>query len=115
MKLQADLAFIIAVLGLATYRISFMVANEEGPFSIFERLRVLMGAYDQDETGKPPTIWGRGISCPLCVGFWVSLALLFGILIQFYTVWEVFSFNAFVLWMGIAGIQVFLNSLNYRN
>lgn len=49
---------------LAVYRISRMVSDEEGPFSIFTKLRALV----------PPDTWvGRGLECIMCVSFWVAL------------------------------------------
>lgn len=115
MPLKADLAFIVVLLGFASYRVAFMIATEEGPFSVFIRVRTLLGAYDYGENSEPRTAWGRGISCPLCVGMYISFFFLLGMLVQFYPWREILSFNAFLIWMGIAGIQVFLNSLNYRN
>lgn len=101
--------FDFIVIGLATYRIAFAISTEEGPFSIFLNLRTALGAYDYAENSEPKTVWGRGISCPLCVGFWVSLLFLGMYACRF------MPFNIFLLWMGIAGLQVFFNSLNYRN
>lgn len=51
---------------LATWRVAHMVALEEGPFALFERLR--------EATDEETTV-GRGVRCPLCVGFWAALAL----------------------------------------
>lgn len=47
----------------ATYRLAVLIAEEEGPWSLAQRLRNLHTADD----------WiGRGIRCPACVGFWVA-------------------------------------------
>lgn len=49
---------------LAVYRVSRMIADEEGPFSAFTWLR---GRF-------PSNTWiGRGLECILCVSFWVAL------------------------------------------
>lgn len=54
--------FILAA--LAVYRLSRMITDEEGPFSIFTKLR----------TAFPPVDWiGRGLECIMCVSFWVAL------------------------------------------
>lgn len=53
----------LLVLVLATWRVAHMVAREEGPFALFERLRA---------TSDPHTTLGRGIRCPLCVGAWAA-------------------------------------------
>lgn len=56
------LAFILA--SLAVYRASRMLADEEGPWSVFQRLR---GHY-------PPDTWiGRGLECIMCVSVWIAL------------------------------------------
>lgn len=55
------ITFILAV--FATYRVARMVALEEGPGAIFEDMR---NFYLTDD-------WiGRGIRCPLCLGFWFA-------------------------------------------
>lgn len=53
--------FLIAV--LVVFRLSIMVATEEGPFSIFAKLRGVSFLRQEN--------WlGRGIRCPYCVSFW---------------------------------------------
>lgn len=66
------LAALIAA--LAVYRLSHMIAYEDGPWDVFTRLRGHVSAASWD--GRPET-WGRhwtarGISCPLCISFWLS-------------------------------------------
>ena len=53
-----------ALTALAVYRISRMVADEEGPWSIFTKLRGL---------AKPDTWLGRGLECMMCVSVWIAL------------------------------------------
>lgn len=51
---------------LATWRISMAVTEEEGPFSVFVRLR----------SRYPQNSWfGRGIHCLWCVSFWAGIVL----------------------------------------
>lgn len=53
--------FILAC--LATYRISRMIAVEEGPFAVFYYMRERVGVKS----------WvGRGIACTLCVSAWIA-------------------------------------------
>lgn len=63
--------FLIAA--LAVYRLAHMIANEDGPWDAFTRLRTwVYHGWD----GNPETYvrhWtARGISCPLCISFWLA-------------------------------------------
>lgn len=84
---------------LATYRLALMLATEEGAFSIFEWIR--------SHIDFQQTSWvGRGLNCPLCVGFW--LALVFAALIT--SSWQMFLLT----WFAIAGGQVLLQKWTER-
>lgn len=50
---------------LAAYRTARMVAKEDGPWNIFQRLR---NQWTDDKDWR-----AIGIRCPLCVGFWCAL------------------------------------------
>lgn len=108
----------------ATYRLSSLIASEEGPYlsflykdpeqaGVFKWLRKKLGAYDviyeYDDRGnqrtKVKTNLGRGISCPLCVGFYVSLLIV--VLMSLSNVVT----NFFIIWFGIWGVQTFLENL----
>ena len=62
---------------LATWRISKIVTEEEGPGMVFSRLREISGA---DYEGIPEQ-WdllewhGKLLQCPYCISVWVALAL----------------------------------------
>jgi len=56
-------AFVVAV--LATWRISRLVAKEDGPFDVVLRARALAGA----------SVLGRLMDCPYCVSVWAALPL----------------------------------------
>lgn len=82
---------------LVIYRIARMIALEDGPFDVFSGLR---GRVDPDQK----TWVGRGINCPLCVGFWVALAVAF--------VFPITTPLAFVmLWWGLAGAQAAIQGI----
>lgn len=60
------------VLVLAAYRLAYLVANERGPFYLAQRLRTAVyGRY-----GSRSWQW-EGITCPLCISFWLAFALRF--------------------------------------
>ena len=79
----------------ATYRLALMLATEEGPFEMCTRIRNL---HTQDD-------WiGRGLRCPLCVGFWIALVL----------AWVVAPAGAaWLYWLGIAGAQTALTGVTH--
>lgn len=60
---------------LACFRLARLVAIDEGPFSVFQHLRQRAGAYEYDAQGRVKTAFGRGISCPYCVGVYAALLL----------------------------------------
>lgn len=73
---------LIAVLAVA--RVAYLIASEEGPFSVAARLR---GLFDPDQR----TWVGRGLNCPLCISFWLALLL-------------ALALNQSLLWgLGVAG------------
>ncbi len=55
-----------ALAALATFRISRMIADEEGPWAIFLSLRKAF----------PGVNWiGRGLECIMCLSVWVALPI----------------------------------------
>jgi hypothetical protein len=78
------LAFILAV--LATWRVAYMLAREDGPADIFSTIR--------EKVGQSTWI-GRGLHCVLCMSFWLALpaAIIAGL------PW-------FIGWLGVAGAIV---------
>lgn len=55
----------LIVAALATYRIARLVAQEEGPFELAQKLR---NVADPDQA----TWIGRGLQCPWCISFWIG-------------------------------------------
>lgn len=72
----------VIILSLVVYRVSYMITVEEGPFSLFSRIR---GRIDPDQQ----TWIGRGARCVLCVSFWMSSIAMIG--------------GSFVDWFAVAG------------
>lgn len=87
---------------LSCYRLSRMVAWEEGPFGIFEALRGVMGAGKTGEDGQPGSLLGRLAICPYCWGIWIAWALSFLILYPSPLA------DAFLIGFGIAGAQAYM-------
>lgn len=75
----------------AVFRLAHMMTREEGPFSLWQRLRNLFLADN----------WiGRGIRCLWCVSFWLALPAAWLITPSRDLVWY---------WLGIAGAVVALD------
>lgn len=108
----------------ATYRLSGLLSSEEGPYlaflykdkdqrGVFEWIRHKAGAdnyvYEYNERGNQrvsvATNLGRGISCPLCVAGYIGFAL------TFLLFFDNIIINFFLIWLGVWGIQTFLENL----
>jgi hypothetical protein len=50
---------------LATWRVTHLVAHEDGPFDVIVALRKAAG----------PGLWGRLMDCPYCLSLWVAAPL----------------------------------------
>ena len=115
------LRLILAV--FACYRLSRMFALDDGPFFVFKRIRYWVKDRAWHEAGEPMPFdddtlsdryfgkWhnlAEGISCPFCIGTWVSL-FLFPLL-----VWPTHGGDLFLLLVSISGAQVFLQTLDTK-
>lgn len=90
------LMFLVAA--LVVYRISRMVALEEGPFDLFTNLRGFLWE-------RFSANWVRaGLACPLCISFWVSPLAAAALYFQLHLAWYEF----FWLWLGLSGAASFL-------
>lgn len=87
---------------LACYRLSRLLAWEEGPLGMFEALRGMMGAGATGLDGQPVTLLGRLAICPYCWGVWIAWAL------SFLVLYPSFPADAVLLTFGIAGAQAYL-------
>lgn len=58
----------LVLASLAVYRLATDLAQERGPWSLYERLRGrVMARYGPDD-------WrSEGICCPICLSFWLGL------------------------------------------
>lgn len=80
--------FILAA--FATYRVSRMLAQEDGPFDALTRVRARAGQQ---------TWIGRGLHCIWCLSFWVALAVACGLAAQGSILWR----DLWLVWLGLAG------------
>jgi hypothetical protein len=82
--------FILIISSLAVFRLSELVAYDEGPFEIFKRIRNLFRHGSQID---------KMLECIYCNGIWWSLLLT--IFLSGIHVIEVWAFPLW--WLGIAG------------
>ncbi|KKN49181.1 hypothetical protein LCGC14_0645220 [marine sediment metagenome] len=96
--MQIDL---FVIYGFACYRLAQLVALDDGPLTIFLRIRRFFGkrAASGNIIYKNLT---QFLSCPFCVGIWFSV-FLFGAYRLNNSL-----LNAFVVIFSIAGLQAFL-------
>ncbi len=68
------------LLSLATWRFSSLLADEDGPFEIFEKIRTFLGVRTDPKTGKQffMNSIAKGVVCVWCNSIWFGglLALL---------------------------------------
>jgi hypothetical protein len=65
------------VLGLATWRFSSLLVNEEGPFDMFQHFRNVSGVkYDEYSVAYGTNILSNIISCIWCTSVWVAWILI---------------------------------------
>lgn len=67
----------LLILILATWRISSLLVNENGPFDAFARFRYLVGVrYNAKDVAYGTNIMGDLFACVWCLSFWVGLILM---------------------------------------
>lgn len=82
----------------SNYRVSRMIALEDGPFNLFQMFRDKV--FEKYGNG-----WiHEGVNCPLCIGFWTGTV--FAVATVLYTNLSFILFP--LLWLGIAGMSTFL-------
>ena len=70
-KLPNWLEFLI--LSLATWRVASIIANEAGPFDVFQRLRTWAGEYEDQGVRSATTWYGKGLVCLWCLSCHVGI------------------------------------------
>lgn len=90
---------IILLATLAVYRVSHMLAQETGPFALCYRFRSWVGdkaVVPGLPMQKQPHAWIiEGVTCPLCISFWLALPAALFVTVDWWT-WS-------LVWLGIAG------------
>jgi hypothetical protein len=55
--------FVFAIASFATWRLSHLIAREDGPFGLIVRLRLRLG----------DGVLGRAMDCPHCLSLWLAM------------------------------------------
>ena len=87
---------------LAVYRLSQLVALDDGPWDWLLRFRTWAGCYDRGENGEPMTTWGKLFECPYCLAVWFALPVLILVLTA-----SVVG-DMLLAWWGLAGAQALM-------
>lgn len=66
-----DQVALVSLYGLATWRLASLIIAENGPFSIFQRWRSMIGVYDVGEVSGLATLF----SCIWCLSVWFGIVL----------------------------------------
>jgi len=80
----------LLIASLAVYRISRMISDEEGPFSVFTKLRGL---------AKPDSWTGRGLECLMCVSVWIALPI---------ALWIDWAGDWALTWLALSAVTVLI-------
>jgi len=66
----------LLILALATWRLSSLLAQEDGPYDMFAKLRRRLGVrYDAHRRPSGENVIARGVICVWCNSVWVGAAL----------------------------------------
>jgi len=96
------------ILSLACYRLAQLIADDDGPLSVFGRIRRFVDdrAKDEQDRNSRSLIWqsiSDGINCHYCVGIWVAIVLA--------VVYNGIQWSILVYIFAIAGLQSWLEGM----
>ena len=96
----------LILLGLATWRITSLLCNEDGPFGIFRKLREKLGIvhYDDGQAMEyPNNFFGELFGCVWCLSVWVAGGLLLAYI--FLPTLAIY----FSIWLSLSTISIMVN------
>jgi len=81
------------ILALATWRISSLITDEEGPWGIFSRIRNKIGIkYNEQNERYATNEIAKQVMCIWCISYIIGAIV---ILIYFIVPWSIYLFSAF--------------------
>lgn len=67
---------LFVIYGLAVYRLSNILANESGPFDVFDKLRCFLGVkYNELSVPYGTNAVSKGMICVWCNSVWIGLLI----------------------------------------
>ena len=94
MVFDIDLRFLIAA--LATWRVTHLLAREDGPADIIVRLRLWLG----------DSLAGELMDCFLCLSIWIAALAAIAVTRQ--------PLDWFLAWLGLSGAACLLERLGHK-
>ena len=68
--------FSLIILCLATWRLSVLIMDDEGPYGVLERMRHVFGIrYNEYSQRYGLNTWAQGLLCTYCNTVWIGLIL----------------------------------------
>lgn len=102
---MGDTLIWLTLLALAAYRVSHLIAVEDGPADLALRLRLAAARRLNRELspGVESEHWvTRGLHCPLCLSFWLTLPA--GLLADPPVLWGLY-------WLACAGLVLVIHKM----
>lgn len=79
--------------GLATWRLTHLLANEDGPAQMFAGLRARLAG----------TVWGEMIGCFACLSLWIAILFAFFVSLR--------PVETLVAWLALSGAALLLERM----
>jgi len=101
-----SLYFRCLLVALAVHRLAWMFTREDGPFGIFDGLRMQLGKrVVEGEHGLAWTL-AELFNCPHCLGLWLAFLLSPAVL------WPSKGIDIVLVILAVAGLQSFMTGRN---
>ncbi len=97
----------VLILALATWRLTSLLVNEDGPFEVFAKLRHLCGVRLDEQSCTYGTNWfAKGLACFWCCSSWCGIVWVIAYMLCKDSVWIALPF---ALSAGAIAIQSFVD------
>lgn len=97
--------------GLACFRLSVMLSQDDGPAKVFSRLRSWLKQEAKHNTTLRKSAVHEGVECIKCVGVWVSAPIAAWTLLGSGPTWLVLTGEVFLFSMALSGMALLFNRM----